>query len=94
MRDGCPRCGLELDRGETDHFYGGYALNFLAAELAVAVTFVITLVVTWPTPPWNAMLIGAIALAVVAPLVLYPVTKGLWLGIDLMLRPGEGEAIR
>lgn len=94
LHDHCPRCGLQLDRGESDHFYGGYALNFIAAEVAVVLAFAVSLIVTWPTPPWNAILVGAIVLAVIAPLVLYPVTKGLWIGVDLMFRPGEDEAIR
>ena len=87
MKDRCPSCGLALDRGESDYFYGAYMLNFVAAELVPAIAFVIALLVTWPTPPWDALLYGTIALAVIAPFVLYPVTKGLWLAIDLVFRP-------
>ena len=94
MRERCPQCGLELDRGESDHFYGAYMLNFVGAELIVAGAFVVALIVTWPTPPWNALMYGAVALAVIAPLAFYPITKGLWLAIDLVFRPGEGESIR
>ena len=83
----CPHCELVLDRGESDYFYGAYMLNFVAAELVVMVTFVAALLVTWPAPPWNALMVGAIAFAVIAPFVLYPVTKGLWLAIDLVFRP-------
>ena len=83
----CPHCGLVLDRGESDYFYGAYMLNFVAAELAVMIAFVVALLVTWPAPPWNALMAGAIAFAVIAPFVLYPVSKGLWLAIDLVFRP-------
>lgn len=76
-----------LDRGESDYFYGAYMLNFVAAELAVMIAFVAALLATWPTPPWNALMAGAIALAIIAPFVLYPVTKGVWLAIDLVFRP-------
>jgi uncharacterized protein (DUF983 family) len=94
MRTVCPTCGTRLDRGESDHFYGAYMLNFVAAELMAAGVFVVALLVTWPTPPWDALLWGAIAMAVIAPLALYPVTKTLWIGIDIMMRPERaGEEI-
>ena len=87
MHRHCPHCGLVLDRDESDYFYGAYMLNFVAAELVVVVAFVVALIVSWPTPPWNALLYGTIALAVIAPFALYPMTKGVWLAIDLVFRP-------
>lgn len=85
----CPNCGLVLDRGESDYFYGAYMLNFVAAELVALGLFVIALLITWPNPPWNALLYGTAAIAVIAPFLLYPTTKALWLALDLALRPGE-----
>jgi uncharacterized protein (DUF983 family) len=89
MRPQCPNCGLELDRGESDYFYGAYMLNFIAAELVPVVVFVVALIVTWPNPNWNALTAVTVVLAIVAPIVLYPTTKALWLAVDLMLRPNE-----
>ena len=88
-RPACPTCGLQLDRGESDYFYGAYMLNFVAAELLAIGAFVIALVVTWPSPPWTALTYGTVAIAVIAPIVLYPTTKALWLALDLMFRPAE-----
>lgn len=85
----CPNCSLPLDRGESDYFYGAYLLNFVAAELVAIGLFVIALLITWPNPPWNALLYGTAAVAVIAPLALYPTTKALWLALDLAFRPGE-----
>ena len=41
MRSHCPNCGLQLDRGESDYFYGAYLLNFVAAELFAIFAFVV-----------------------------------------------------
>ena len=82
----CPRCQLELDRGESDHFYGAYLLNFVVAELIPALAFVIALIVTWPSPPWTALTWGAVILAATTPLLTYPFTKTLWLALDLAFR--------
>lgn len=87
MRPECGVCGLQLDRGESDYFYGAFLLNFVAAELVPVIVFVVALMVTWPTPPWNALTAVTAVLAVIAPILLYPTTKGLWLAFDLMLRP-------
>ena len=89
MRPLCPTCGLPLDRGESDYFYGAYMLNFVAAELVAIGVFAIALIITWPTPPWTALTDGTVALAIIAPIALYPTTKALWLAVDLMFRPNE-----
>jgi len=91
MRAHCPACGLELDRGESDYFLGAYLLNFVAAELIAVFVFVVALVATWPTPSWNALTALTVAIAVIAPIALYPTTKALWLAVDLMFRPNESR---
>ena len=85
----CPSCGLRFDRGESDYFYGAYLLNFVAAELVPVIVFVVALIVTWPSPPWNLLTAVTVVLAIVAPVLLYPTTKALWLALDLILRPRE-----
>ena len=91
MRSRCPNCELELDRGESDYFYGAYLLNFVAAELVPVFVFVVALVVTWPSPPWNLLTVITVALAIIAPIALYPTTRSVWLALDLILRPGESR---
>jgi uncharacterized protein (DUF983 family) len=89
MRSHCPNCGLQLDRGESDYFYGAYLLNFVAAELVAVIAFVVGLIGTWPSPPWNVLTATTVVIAIVAPIALYPTTKALWLAVDLIFRPGE-----
>lgn len=86
-RTQCPNCGLELERGESDYFYGAVMLNIIAAELVPVIVFVIWLIIAWPDPPWNLITAVTVVLAVVAPIALYPTTKALWLALDLMFRP-------
>lgn len=87
LRERCPRCRLELDIGETDHFYGAYMFNIIAAELAVAIAFVTTLIVAWPDVPWTAVTWAAVAIAIVAPFLFYPYTRTLWLALELIVQP-------
>lgn len=83
----CPRCGLRLERGESDYFLGGMMFNIALAEGAFVILLITTLVVTWPRVPWTLLEFGAPAAMLLAPVILYPFSKLVWLAFDLMLRP-------
>ena len=82
---------MMLERGEGDYFLGAYALNLIGIEIILAAAFVIAMVVTWPTPPWNGLQYGGAALAIVVPILTYPFTKTVWLALDLIFRPPKRE---
>lgn len=86
-KDSCPRCQLKLNRGEGDFFLGAYTLNFVAVELVLSAFLLLTVVATWPTVPWEALLWVGAPLVVLAPIVFYPVSRMLWLAVDLSMRP-------
>lgn len=83
----CPRCGLHLARGERGYQVGAYMFNIAAAELLWAGTMIAIAAWTWPDPPWDELLYGGVALMIIAPIVLYPVSKMLFLAFDLVFRP-------
>jgi uncharacterized protein (DUF983 family) len=87
LRPACPNCGLRLDRGESDYWLGAMLFNLIAAETLFAAGLVTVLVLTWPDPPWDALQWGSIIAMIVAPLILFPFTKLLWLAFDLIFRP-------
>lgn len=90
----CPRCGLRLERGESDHWLGGYLINFIVAELLIVTFMLIAILATWPAVPWKVIVYGALVPAVAGPFVTYPFARNLWLAIDLLLRPPESEDFR
>jgi uncharacterized protein (DUF983 family) len=83
----CPRCHLRPQRGESDYFLGGMMFNIALAEGVFVILLVATLAITWPSVPWTLLQFGAPAAMVVAPILLYPVSRLVWLAFDLMLRP-------
>jgi hypothetical protein len=91
MRERCPVCGLKLERGEEGYQVGSYMFNIVAAELVFAAVFVGAVVLTWPSPPWNLLEYGGIALMVIAPFVFFPFSKTLFLAFDLVFRPAARE---
>ena len=90
----CPDCGLRFQRGRDeghDYWLGAYTLNFILTEMVFALVLLVVLLLTWPEPPWRAILYGGAALMIVTPIVLYPWSKTTWLAIDLVFRPIERE---
>lgn len=87
MRARCSTCGLRLERGEQGYHVGSYMFNIIAAELLWAAIFLGILVATWPSPPWDVLLYGGIAIMVIAPFLFFPFSKTVFLAFDLIFRP-------
>jgi uncharacterized protein (DUF983 family) len=86
-RVACPDCGLRFDRGERDFFIGAYTINLIVAELVVVFGGLAVAMSTWPDVPWTALTWGLAALMVIVPILLYPYSRQLWLGFDLIFQP-------
>ena len=89
LADRCPACGLRPDRGEPDHFLGGYVVNLGIAEAVAATVWIVLLVVTWPNPSWALMEWSAAALVIGMPIAWYPFTRLLFLALDLSAQPSR-----
>ncbi len=87
LAERCPHCAFRPDRGEPDHFLGGYVVNLGIAEAVAAILWVVLLTVTWPDPSWVLMQWAAAVLVVLTPVLLYPVTRLLFLAVDLIAQP-------
>lgn len=86
----CPRCGIRLDRGEADDsFLGGMFFNIVLAEIIFALVLLIVVIVMWPNVPWAGVEYSLIVAMIAAPIVLYPVSRIMWLALDLLLRPPD-----
>lgn len=89
MRAHCEVCGIAFERGEAGYQVGSYMFNIIAAELLFAAIFLAVVVFTWPSPPWELLQYGGVALMIVAPFVFFPFTKTLFLAFDLVFRPSN-----
>jgi uncharacterized protein (DUF983 family) len=95
LRYRCDRCGIRLDRGESeDYFLGGMFFNIVLAECMFAIVLLIAVIVMWPNVPWIGVQYSLVVAMVVAPIVLYPVSRLMWLALDLLLRPPDAEEMK
>jgi uncharacterized protein (DUF983 family) len=89
MRERCPSCGLRLDRGEHDFWIGAWMLNLVGVETAFVLTMAGVVIGLWPDVPWRAITwTGAVGMLAL-PLLLFPVSRTLWLAIDLAFQPAR-----
>lgn len=89
MRALCPRCGLRLDRGETDFWAGAWMLNLVGVEVVFALLLALAVVIMWPDVPWSVVMWTGVTGMLLLPLLLFRVSRTLWLAIDLALQPAR-----
>jgi len=93
MNDRCPACGLRVEREGNDYMAGSVMSNLVLAELLFAVALVGYLLVVWPNVNWDMLGIVAPLGMAVAPFVLFPFSKLVWLAADLALRPAHASEL-
>lgn len=90
MCPSCPSCGLRYDREpQGGYWVGSNTINLFATEATFALLFAGILLRTWPSPPWDLLLWGGMALMVLFPIGFYPWSKTLFVAVDLTFRPPE-----
>jgi uncharacterized protein (DUF983 family) len=87
VRDRCSGCGLRFKRSDDNYFSGAMYFGLIMGETIFVVSLLVTMVITWPDVPWDALSyiapIGMLLLMV----LLIPFAKVVWLGVDILMRP-------
>jgi len=82
LKESCPRCGLDLVR-EEGYYVGAMTVNIVVAEILTVLLIAIVTIWTWPDLPVYELIAAGVGLNILFPIVFYPLTKTLWLAIDL-----------
>ncbi len=88
----CHRCGLQFERIE-GHFVGAVGMNTIMSLGILMVSLVVTIAVTFPDIPVGRLIAINAAVAILAPIVFYPLSRMLWTGIDIAMRPLGPEEV-
>lgn len=86
LRDRCPHCGFNYTR-EEGYWLGAMIVNIAVTEALFGIVFVGGMVLTWPDVPWNWLLVAGLVINATVPVVFYPFSKTIWLGLDLFFNP-------
>ena len=87
MHQRCASCGFRYERSDENYFQGAMFVNFMLGGFTFPASLFATLVLSWPNVPWDALTFGTPVALVVFMVLLYPVSKVVWLTVDVMLRP-------
>lgn len=68
-------------------------MNTTVTFFSFLVVFVGGILVTWPDVPWGVVMAATIAVNVLIPVGFYPISKTLWLALEMTWHPLEAEEI-
>jgi len=80
----CPACGFNFDR-EPGWYIGGMVINTAMSMAVFAAILAVGMVAFWPDVPWLAIQIASAFAITVSSVFFYPMSKTVWLGIDLLM---------
>ncbi len=92
MNEHCANCGIEFER-EPGYWVGAVIINTTVIFATFILVFGGSVFLTWPDVPWGLVLVVTAVANVVIPAVFYPLSKTLWLAMDLSWHTLEAEEL-
>lgn len=84
--DQCPTCDHKYER-EEGYWLGAVLINTVVTLALFGAVMLVWAMKAWPDPPWTAMTATGIVINLLVPLVFYPLSKTLWVAIEITARP-------
>ena len=92
MREHCDQCGLEFER-EEGYWVGAVIVNTTVTFGTFVALFLLLVVTTWPDVPWGTVMGVSVIANGAIPVAFYPVSKTVWLALELYWHPLEPEEL-
>lgn len=87
----CSSCRFRYERSDENYFAGAVFVHFMLSGFSFAAGLLLLLMLSWPTVPWDALTFGTPVAILFFAVALYPISKVVWLTVDVMLRPVTPE---
>jgi hypothetical protein len=88
----CRGCGLHFER-EPGYWVGAVTINTVVIFATFLLTFGGLVFLTWPDVPWPVVLVVTLTVNLVVPTVFYPLSKTVWLALEMSWHPLEPDEI-
>ena len=82
----CRACGMRFER-ESGEWTGALMIIIAFTEILFAIWFGLGMWLTWPDVPWTLLLVGGIALNLLVPVLFYPWSQSVWIGLHFSFVP-------
>jgi uncharacterized protein (DUF983 family) len=87
VHDRCSGCGFRFCRSDDDYFSGAMFFGMLIGEGLAVLGIAAAIAITWPDVPWSLLQYGIPLVLLGVMIVLFPVSRVVWLAVDVLLRP-------
>jgi uncharacterized protein (DUF983 family) len=88
----CHRCGLRFER-EPGYWVGALIINTTVVFASFVFLLAGGILVFWPEVPWAGLMLATVAVNAALPVLFYPVSKTLWMALELSWHPLEDHEI-
>ncbi len=89
----CSGCHFRFERSDENYFSGAMFFGLLGGEFIFAASLLVVLLIMWPNVPWDTLM-WAMPLGMVLVLIFFvPISKALWLTVDVLVRPVQPEEL-
>jgi uncharacterized protein (DUF983 family) len=90
LKDRCPTCAYPFER-EEGYWVSAIIVNTAVIEGLFLVVFIAVVLATAPDIEWMPLLVIAVVMNLLFPIFFYPLSKTVWMGIDLYFHPLEAD---
>jgi uncharacterized protein (DUF983 family) len=90
LKERCPTCGYKIVR-EEGFWLGGYVMNVVIGEalLALYLFYFALRAISTPDMRIGGWFLTAALLAIVPPILFFPLSRTTWMSVDLLIHPLE-----
>lgn len=88
LKDRCPTCGYSFER-EEGYWVSAIIVNVAVIQTMFVVLFIAVVIATAPDVEWAPLLVVGGVMNLLFPIFFYPLSKTVWMGIDLYFHPLE-----
>jgi len=83
----CSACNFRFERSDDNYFSGAMFFGLLIGEFIFGLILLGIILAMWPNVPWDTMTYAIPASMLVVMLFLIPISKVVWLAVDVLVRP-------
>jgi len=88
LKDRCPTCTYPFER-EEGYWVSAIIVNTAVIEGLFLIVFIAVVIATAPEVEWIPLLVIGVVMNLLFPIFFYPLSKTVWMGIDLYFHPLE-----
>lgn len=89
VHERCAVCGFRYARSDDDYFSGAMFFGLMIGETMAVLVIGAFIWITYPNVPWNFMQFGIPVILLLVMIVLFPISRVVWLAVDVLMRPVE-----